>query len=199
MDPDEGRYAEIAREMLVLKDWLIPHLNLLPYLEKPPLVYWLTALGFKVFGYTEAAARLPSAVSALGGVFLAYGLGRALWGPLAGILGALVLASTRRLRGPGPHPHPGHDLCPVPEPGDRPGIPGPEPGPGPAVALGLSGPGPGGPHQGAGGAGAGGAGLGQFWVVSSPAPALLRKGEGAEGQGLLQPLQPQPAPIKGRK
>jgi 4-amino-4-deoxy-L-arabinose transferase-like glycosyltransferase len=93
MDPDEGRYAEIAREMLVLKDWLIPHLNLLPYLEKPPLVYWLTALGFKVFGYTEAAARLPSAVSALGGVFLAYGLGRALWGPGPGVLGALVLAS----------------------------------------------------------------------------------------------------------
>ena len=93
MDPDEGRYAEIAREMLVLKDWLIPHLNLLPYLEKPPLVYWLTALGFKVFGFTEAAARLPSAVAALGGVFLAYGLGRAMWGPGPGVLGALVLAS----------------------------------------------------------------------------------------------------------
>jgi 4-amino-4-deoxy-L-arabinose transferase-like glycosyltransferase len=94
MDPDEGRYAEIAREMLVLKDWLIPHLNLLPYLEKPPLVYWLTALGFKVFGYTEMAARLPSAVAALAGVLLAYGLGRAFWGPGPGVLGALVLAST---------------------------------------------------------------------------------------------------------
>ena len=93
MDPDEGRYAEIAREFFVRGDWLIPHLNLLPYLEKPPLVYWLTALGFKVFGFTEAAARLPSAVSALGGVFLAYGLGRAWWGPGPGVLGALVLAS----------------------------------------------------------------------------------------------------------
>ncbi len=93
MDPDEGRYAEIAREMFLRRDWLIPHLNLLPYLEKPPLVYWLTALCFKVCGYTEAAARLPSAVSALGGLFLAYGLGRALWGPGPGILGALVLAS----------------------------------------------------------------------------------------------------------
>ncbi len=47
----------------------------------------------RFFGYTEAAARLPSAVSALGGVFLAYGLGRALWGPGPGVLGALVLAS----------------------------------------------------------------------------------------------------------
>jgi 4-amino-4-deoxy-L-arabinose transferase-like glycosyltransferase len=93
MDPDEGRYAEIAREFFVLRDWLIPHLNLLPYLEKPPLVYWLTALCFKVLGYTEAAARLPSAASALAGVFLAYGLGRALWGVPAGVLGALVLAT----------------------------------------------------------------------------------------------------------
>jgi 4-amino-4-deoxy-L-arabinose transferase-like glycosyltransferase len=93
MDPDEGRYAEIAREFFLLRDWLIPHLNLLPYLEKPPLVYGLTALCFKVLGYTEAAARLPSAVSALAGVFLAYGLGRVLWGPRVGVLGALVLAS----------------------------------------------------------------------------------------------------------
>ncbi len=93
MDPDEGRYAEIAREMLVLKDWIVPHLNLLPYLEKPPLVYWLTALSFKVLGYTEAAARLPVAVSALAGLFLAYGLGRALWGPGPGVLSALGLAT----------------------------------------------------------------------------------------------------------
>jgi 4-amino-4-deoxy-L-arabinose transferase-like glycosyltransferase len=93
MDPDEGRYAEIAREIFVLKDWLIPHLNLLPYLEKPPLVYWLTALSFKVFGYTEMAARLPSAASALAGLFVAYGLGRVLWGPLPGVLSALVLAT----------------------------------------------------------------------------------------------------------
>ncbi|MEJ2671567.1 MAG: glycosyltransferase family 39 protein [Deltaproteobacteria bacterium] len=93
MDPDEGRYAEIAREMLILKDWLIPHLNLLPYLEKPPLVYWLTAISFKVFGFSAGAARLPSAVSALAGLFLAYGLGRAFWGTPAGALGALVLAT----------------------------------------------------------------------------------------------------------
>jgi 4-amino-4-deoxy-L-arabinose transferase-like glycosyltransferase len=93
MDPDEGRYAEIAREMLARRDWLIPHLNLLPYLEKPPLVYWLTAASFKALGFTAAAARLPSALSALAGLFLAYGLGRTLWGPLPGVLGALVLAT----------------------------------------------------------------------------------------------------------
>jgi 4-amino-4-deoxy-L-arabinose transferase-like glycosyltransferase len=94
MDPDEGRYAEIAREIWLLKDWLIPHLNLVPYLEKPPLVYWLTALSFGALGQTELAARLPSALSALAGVFLAYGLGRVLWGPAAAWAGALVLATS---------------------------------------------------------------------------------------------------------
>ncbi len=93
MDPDEGRYAEIAREIWVLSDWLIPHLNFLPYLEKPPLTYWLTALSFGGLGYTEFAARLPAALSALGGVFLAYGLGRALWGAKPAFCGALVLAT----------------------------------------------------------------------------------------------------------
>lgn len=93
MDPDEGRYAEIAREMLLLRDWLIPRLNFLPYLEKPPLGYWLTALNFAIFGLKEWAARLPSALSALAGLYLAYGLGRALWGARQGFWGALVLAT----------------------------------------------------------------------------------------------------------
>jgi 4-amino-4-deoxy-L-arabinose transferase-like glycosyltransferase len=93
MDPDEGRYAEIAREMLLLKDWLIPHLNLVPYLEKPPLVYWLTSLSFAAFGFTEWAARLPAALAALAGLYLAYGLGRALWGERQGFWAAMVLAT----------------------------------------------------------------------------------------------------------
>jgi 4-amino-4-deoxy-L-arabinose transferase-like glycosyltransferase len=94
MDPDEGRYAEIAREMLLLQDWLIPHLNLLPYLEKPPLVYWLTSLSLAAFGLNEWAARLPSAVAALAGLYLAYWLGRTLWGERQGLWGALVLATS---------------------------------------------------------------------------------------------------------
>jgi 4-amino-4-deoxy-L-arabinose transferase-like glycosyltransferase len=94
MDPDEGRYAEIAREMLVLRDWLTPHLNFLPYLEKPPLVYWLTALSFQVFGLSEWAARLPAALSGLGGVFFAYFLGRAFWGTRAGFWAAFILATS---------------------------------------------------------------------------------------------------------
>jgi 4-amino-4-deoxy-L-arabinose transferase-like glycosyltransferase len=93
MDPDEGRYAEIAREMLLLQDWLIPHLNLVPYLEKPPLVYWLTSLSFAAFGQSEWAARLPAALAALAGVYLAYWLGRVLWGERQGFWGAMVLAT----------------------------------------------------------------------------------------------------------
>mgnify|MGYP005838170041 CR=1 FL=1 len=94
MDPDEGRYAEIAREMLLLQDWLIPHLNLVPYLEKPPLVYWLTSLSFAAFGQSEWAARLPASLAAVGGVYVAYWLGRVLWGERQGFWGALVLATT---------------------------------------------------------------------------------------------------------
>jgi 4-amino-4-deoxy-L-arabinose transferase-like glycosyltransferase len=94
MDPDEGRYAEIAREMWVLKDWLIPHLNFVPYLEKPPLVYWLTALSFGALGETEFAARLPAALSALGVMYATFALGREFWGPRGGFISALVLATS---------------------------------------------------------------------------------------------------------
>jgi 4-amino-4-deoxy-L-arabinose transferase-like glycosyltransferase len=94
MDPDEGRYAEIAREILASGNWLIPHLNLLPYLEKPPLVYWLTALSFGGLGPSELAARLPAALSALGGVYLAYRLGRSFWGRGPAVTSALVLGTS---------------------------------------------------------------------------------------------------------
>lgn len=58
LTPDEGRYAEIAREMLSSGHFLIPHLNGIPYFEKPPLVYWLTASSMWLFGFNEWAARL---------------------------------------------------------------------------------------------------------------------------------------------
>lgn len=57
-EPDEGRYAEIPREMIELKEYLIPHLNYLPYLEKPPLFYWFTVLAYKIFGISEFSFRL---------------------------------------------------------------------------------------------------------------------------------------------
>ena len=57
-DPDEGRYAEIPREMLSGGDWVIPHLNGLAYIEKPPLQYWATAISYRLLGTSEFAARL---------------------------------------------------------------------------------------------------------------------------------------------
>jgi 4-amino-4-deoxy-L-arabinose transferase-like glycosyltransferase len=63
--PDEPRYAWVARDMAETGDWVTPRLYGKPWFEKPPLFYWGAALCFKLFGVSEAAARLPSAVSAL--------------------------------------------------------------------------------------------------------------------------------------
>ncbi len=71
-DPDEGRYAEIPREMNELHDYVTPRLNTTKYLEKPPLFYWLTAASFKMFGEKEWAGRLIPACAGTFGVFLVY-------------------------------------------------------------------------------------------------------------------------------
>jgi 4-amino-4-deoxy-L-arabinose transferase-like glycosyltransferase len=63
--PDEPRYAWIARDMAESGDWVTPRLYGKPWFEKPPFYYWGAAVSFKLFGVTEAAARLPSAVCAL--------------------------------------------------------------------------------------------------------------------------------------
>ena len=63
--PDEPRYAWIARDMAETGDWVTPRLYGKPWFEKPPLFYWGAAACFKLFGVSEAAARLPSAVCAL--------------------------------------------------------------------------------------------------------------------------------------
>jgi len=83
-EPDEGRYAEIAREMIERDDFVTPTLNYVKYFEKPPLHYWLTAAAFRVFGRNEFAARFwPASLSLLtvAGVFF---IGRRLYGPRAG-------------------------------------------------------------------------------------------------------------------
>ena len=63
--PDEPRYAWIARDMAETGDWVTPRLYGKPWFEKPPLYYWGAAVCFKLFGVSEAAARLPSAIAAL--------------------------------------------------------------------------------------------------------------------------------------
>ena len=63
--PDEPRYAWIARDMAETGDWVTPRLYGKPWFEKPPFFYWGAAISFKLFGVSEASARLPSAISAL--------------------------------------------------------------------------------------------------------------------------------------
>jgi 4-amino-4-deoxy-L-arabinose transferase-like glycosyltransferase len=92
--PDEGRYAEIPREMVASGDWLTPRLNEFKYFEKPALQYWATAAGYKLFGESEWTARLWPALTGFLSVLLAGWTGRRLWGPLAGHLAAAILASS---------------------------------------------------------------------------------------------------------
>ena len=92
--PDEGRYAEIAREMLVSGDWLTPRLDGLKYFEKPPLQYWATAASFAAFGLRDWAARLWPAATGLLCVLLVHFTGSRLFGRRAGLFAAAVLASS---------------------------------------------------------------------------------------------------------
>ncbi len=95
-DPDEGRYAEIPREMLSGGDWVIPHLNGIVYLEKPPLQYWLTALIFRIFGQTEFSARLYTGLCGYLTLAMVFLFARSLWGLRAGVR-ALLLTSASTL------------------------------------------------------------------------------------------------------
>jgi 4-amino-4-deoxy-L-arabinose transferase-like glycosyltransferase len=92
-NPDEGRYAEIPREMLQSHDWVVPHLDGLAYVEKPPLQYWATAASIGLFGTTAFAARLYTALCALAGIGVVVWLARRLWTPAAALRAGAVLAS----------------------------------------------------------------------------------------------------------
>ena len=94
-NPDEPREAELAREMDAGGDRLVPRLDGRPFLEKPPLFYWLEVAAFRAAGGPgEAAARVVPAVCALLTVLATYLFGRALLGREAAFLGALVLATS---------------------------------------------------------------------------------------------------------
>ncbi|HEY6239688.1 MAG TPA: glycosyltransferase family 39 protein [Burkholderiales bacterium] len=92
--PDEGRYAEIPREMVASGDWLTPRLNGFKYFEKPALQYWATAAAFEVFGQKEWAARLWPAVTGFLGVLFVFWVGNRVFGPPSGLYGAAVAASS---------------------------------------------------------------------------------------------------------
>src|SRR5215467_14169597 len=92
--PDEGRYADIAREMLDSGDWVTPRLNGIKYFEKPPLQYWATAAAFAAFGADEWTARLwPAVTGVLCIAFIAFAARRLAPSSSPGVV-ALMLAGS---------------------------------------------------------------------------------------------------------
>jgi dolichol-phosphate mannosyltransferase len=91
LEPQEPRYAEIPRQMLSEGRLLVPVLHGEPYLDKPPLLYWLVMGSYSVFGVHDWAARLVPALAGVLTVLLTYWWGRRVAGERAGLCGALVL------------------------------------------------------------------------------------------------------------
>lgn len=90
----ESMYALIPLEMVNSGNWLLATLNGAPYLDKPPLLYWLTILAYQILGSSEWAARVPTLLCTLGEIWLTYLLGRRLFTPRAAWLGGFVLLSS---------------------------------------------------------------------------------------------------------
>ena len=93
-EPHEGHFAMVGQEMLWRNDWITPHLNGSPYLNKPPLLYWLIAIATSIFGSTEFAARLPIALVGWLGIVIAWKWTRELWGINSSRACALMLSVT---------------------------------------------------------------------------------------------------------
>lgn len=93
-EPHEGHFAMVGQEMIWRNDWITPHLNSSPYLNKPPLLYWLIAISTNIFGSNEFAARLPVALSGWLGIVIAWKWARELWGISSSRICALMLSVT---------------------------------------------------------------------------------------------------------
>jgi 4-amino-4-deoxy-L-arabinose transferase-like glycosyltransferase len=91
LEPDEGRYAQIPKELLDRGAWVVPTLQGEPYLDKPPLFYWLVKLSYQAFGVSEASARLVPAVCVHLTILAVYLLGRRSVGEKAAFWAALLL------------------------------------------------------------------------------------------------------------
>ncbi|MGA2015404.1 MAG: glycosyltransferase family 39 protein [Opitutaceae bacterium] len=94
INPDEGRYAEVPREMIASGDWVTPRLDGVPYFEKPPLTYWIVAAFEEALGPGEWSVRLGPALFALGGILASYAAARRIYGRSAGFWTAAVLGTS---------------------------------------------------------------------------------------------------------
>jgi 4-amino-4-deoxy-L-arabinose transferase-like glycosyltransferase len=93
MAPSEARYIEIPRQMVETGDWLTPHINGVPYFEKPPLFYWMQASIMQIGGLGEFSGRTATVILTTLTCLLAYGTARMLYGRLSGLFAASVLAT----------------------------------------------------------------------------------------------------------
>jgi 4-amino-4-deoxy-L-arabinose transferase-like glycosyltransferase len=91
---DEGRYAEMAREMVATQDWITTRLNGIKYFEKPPLQTWMNAITFELFGLGEWQARLWTGLCGLFGIGLVAYTGRRIYNGRVAFYAALVLGSS---------------------------------------------------------------------------------------------------------
>lgn len=93
-DWDEINFAEIAREMIVTKDYLNVQINFQPFWEKPPLFIWMQVLSMKLFGINEFAARFPNALGGILTLVILYEMGRKIYHSRLGMLWVLVYAGS---------------------------------------------------------------------------------------------------------
>jgi 4-amino-4-deoxy-L-arabinose transferase-like glycosyltransferase len=93
-EPDEGRYAEVAREMLHSGDWITPTLNGFTFFDKPALQYWATAAAYALLGIDEATARLWPALTGLLSMLAVTWAGKRLYGLRCGVTAAMVLGGS---------------------------------------------------------------------------------------------------------
>ena len=92
--PDEARYAEIPREMLLSGNWVSPRLNGVRYFEKTPFSYWAFALSFKIFGMNRFALRLPCMLAMLGCAWIIFLLMSQYYDRKLSLLGTMVFAAS---------------------------------------------------------------------------------------------------------
>ena len=93
-DWDEINFAEIAREMIVTKDYLNVQIDYQPFWEKPPLFIWMQVLSMKLFGINEFAARFPNAICGIATLLVIYSIGKKLYSKKMGIIWVLVYAGS---------------------------------------------------------------------------------------------------------
>ena len=95
-EPQESRYAEIPRQMLAEGSWLVPVLHGEPYMDKPPLLYWLVMGSYSLFGVHDWAARLVPCSATFLTIVLTFFWGRRVLGPRGGFLAGAILALSVR-------------------------------------------------------------------------------------------------------